>query len=64
MRTRARRYFVVAKNTGRRQPLRATTIDDAVAEAKELEAATVGQVIDVWQYGRRRPVAVSIDEEG
>ena len=44
--------------------MRAGDLDAAIAEAAGLDAADVGQIVDVWRYGSPDPVAVSVDVEG
>ena len=39
-------------------------LDAAIAEAAGLDAADVGQIVDVWRYGSPDPVAVSVDVGG
>ncbi len=56
--------FYVGGLDQRRRPLRAGDLDAAIAEAAGLDAADVGQIVDVWRYGSPDPVAVSVDVGG
>ena len=60
---RRARFYVIAED-GRRRPLRAGDLDAAISETQGLEAADVGQTVDVYRYGRTDPVAVMVDVEG
>ena len=60
---RRQRFYVVGLDR-RRRPLLAGDLDAAIEEAAGLSAADVGRTVDVWRYGSRDPVAVSVPVEG
>lgn len=66
-RRRARFYVVSDGGDGgerRRYYLNAADLDTAIAETAGMEAAEVGQIVDIYRVGRTDPVAVMVDVEG
>ena len=60
---RRTRFYVVGLDQ-RRRPLRAGDLAAAIVEAAGLDAADVGQTVDVFRFGLADPVAVSVPVEG
>ena len=58
------RFYVYTEDRENTLSLKATDLDDAVEEARQMDPMKIGQITDLYRRGEVDPVAVSIDVEG